>query len=306
MTKKIKYLIALNIILIAAISLSLKKNTASSTLNDIDTQFALADSSMAYRITLGSHTLAKGQDGAWTINDKYQVDERRVQSLLVLLQRISVKRPVSEQMKENVIQELNQAGVTVQTLDINGQELQSFRMIGKDEDTYASIEGSTPYLIHIPGISVKVSDWLDTEEVDWRNRQVIQTTWRTLKKLTVSYQNDTQNSFEVAFNNNFYNVPGVNQLDSAAVYDYLVRVQEFKASRFVSNRPNLADSLTALSPLCSISYQDLYTERDNSLHIYPTQQTLYGVLEKGKEVIEISPRALESIMVPKSQFEKKQ
>ncbi|MGB0524388.1 MAG: DUF4340 domain-containing protein [Flammeovirgaceae bacterium] len=305
MTKKTKYLIVLNIILIAAISFSLKKNTSSSTLNRVDTQFALSDSSVVHRIVLGEQTFVKQENATWRINERYQVDERRMRSLLALLQRVSIKRPASEAIKAQVQQEIRQSGFPVQTFDVNGQELQRFRFIAKDGETYAAHEEANPYIIHVPGVSLNLANWFTANETSWRNRQVIQTTWRTLKNMDVSYKNDPSNSFQITFADNFYNVPGISQLDSAAVYDYLLRIQEFKVSRFIADRPNLADSLALLQPLCSIGVQDLYSERDNTLSIYPTNETLYGVLEKGKEVVEISPRALESIMVPKAAFEKK-
>lgn len=306
MTKKIKYLIALNILLLAAISLSLKNSSTSSTLNNLDTQFALADSSLVYRVVLGKNNFVKQENGTWIINETFQVDNRRMQSLLTVLQRIDVKRPAAERIKKSVKAELQGKGYQVATFDESGQALQNFQLINKEDESYAALGQADPYIIYIPGSPINVSEWLSAEEINWRDRKVLYTTWRTLKRLKVDYRGNAQSSFEISFDNNFYNVSGVSKLDSAAVYDYLVQFQEFKAGKFLTDRPNLADSLSKLSELCTISIQDLYAERDNTLKVYPTENNLYGVLQKDQEVVLINPRVLETILVPKANFEKKE
>lgn len=180
MTNKIKFLIAINIILIAAISFSLKTTTKNSTLNNLNTQFALADSSLAYRIVLGEQSFVKQEDHTWQINETYKVDAGKAKSLLALLQRISIKRPASEQVKTTIQQELINSGLPVRVLDQNGQELQSFKMVTKDDETYAAINGSEPFIIHIPGVAINLAEWLTANEISWRDRQVMYTTWRTL------------------------------------------------------------------------------------------------------------------------------
>ena len=307
MTKKIKYLIVLNVVLLGAISFSLKTKAPTSSLNTLDTQFALADSASVNRIVLGKNTFTKQESGAWRINDSYAVDDRRMVDLLTILQRIGIKRPASDADKAAVQAAITQEGLMAQFSDESGEQAREFKMVERNGETFAILGSADPYIIHTPGVDINLAEWLTAPEATWRDRRVIYTTWRTLKKLEVKYWNDTNNSFQISFDNNFYNVSGVDKLDSTAVYDYLVQFQEFRAANFVVNRPQLADSLTQKAPLCTITVEDLYEDRNNSLLIYPTEEEIiYGVLAKNKEVVQLAPRVLQSVMVGRDRFRKKE
>ena len=306
MTKKLKYLIIINLVLLVAIAFSLIDTDSNTTLNSLETQFALTDSSLVQQIVLGENVLDKQQDGSWTINNKYLADQRRITFLLGLLQRVTIKRPASTQVAAQISKAIESQGIAVKTLDANGQELLSFKMIGQEEETYAALAGAQPYIIHIPGVPIEIANWFAVDQAEWRDRHVLFTTFRTLKKLAVNYPKDAQSSFQIQFDNNFYQISGVDKLDSVAVFNYISQFQDFQVSRFVPKRPSLADSLSLLEPLSVISIEDLYSERDNKLSVYPTEEALYGVLEKDKEIVLISPRALESLMIAKEQFKRKE
>jgi len=147
---------------------------------------------------------------------------------------------------------------------------------------------------------------MTAHEATWRDRHLFVTSPSTFKKLTVQYPTSNENSFELKFENNDVIVSGISKLDSNAVDGYLSNYPLLEAVRYLPEQAQKLDSLNQLAPLCIISLEDLYAERNNILKIYPSKEIIYGVLEKQQELVELSPRMLKATLVGRQAFVKKE
>jgi len=304
MTTKIKLLLALNILLLAAVLFSLQSNDKNTTLSVSQQEFTLEDTSGISKIELGSNTLIKKGIDEWEVNENYKVQPSRMQSLLAVLGRIQIKRPVPEASVDSVKILLAKSDFKVTIYNEDGI-VKSFEIAGSGENTYARLgPNKVPYIVYIPGYFVNIYELFNISEQAWRDKRVIYTTWRTLQKLEINYTGDAKNSLAISFDSSFYKVDGVARLDSAKLYTYIQQYQEFEVDAFVRNDSNLKNSLSETSPFCVMVLNDLYESRNNSLLIYPNDSTVYGVVEKSGEIVKMNRNMLRNYLVSKQEFEK--
>ena len=305
MTKKAKLLLGLNILLLVAITIALQSPFSNSSTSSSSAQFAVADTSLVQQIQLGPKKLVKEKPNAWVLNDTYLASNRKIKLLIDVLAKLDIKRPLSGQEAEKISNLIKAKGQTITIKDQQGQTIQSFRIYGEGEETYASLDGGEPYNIYIPGTYLNLYEWLAAPVTEWRNKQILQTSWRTLKGLSVSYIGDTENSFEIGFNEKFYEVKGVQKLDTAALYNYIVQYQDFRITQFLTQETELKEQLKEKTPFCTIAIQDLYEQRNDTLDIYPVGKDPVGYLRRSNELVALNPKSLESVLVPRKAFQKK-
>jgi hypothetical protein len=301
MTTKIKLLLALNITLLAGVLFSLQSSDSNNTLSDTQQDFTLQDTSGVSKIELGENTLVKTGLDEWEVNNNYKVQPSRMQSLLAVLGRVQIKRPVPEASIDSVKNLLEKSNFKVNIYNQDGV-IKSFELAGSGENTYARLgTDKIPYIIYIPGYFVNIYELFDIGEQAWRDKRVLYTTWRTLQKLDVNYTGDAKNSFSISFDSAFYKVEGIERLDSAKVYSYIQQYQSFEVESYVDDE-NLKNTLSETAPFCVMVLNDLYESRNNSLLIYPNDSTIYGVSEKSGELVKMNPNMLRNYLVSRQEF----
>ncbi|MFT5618386.1 MAG: hypothetical protein ACI85I_001619 [Arenicella sp.] len=304
MSKKTKLLIAFNLVLLVAIAFSWQTNSAKS--NQTETlPLAEIDTANIQQITVGDLVL-EADKGKWKLNSKFMASERRMDFLLSAFGRLDSKRPVSQKEIEQITQ-LPPNKLT--TMEITGADNSktSFQFANLDNETFLITGNNEAYFnIHIQGIYLNIYDLFSAPITEWREKKILQTSWQTLKSMQVEYAGDSENGFQIAFENNFYSVQGVKKLDSGAVYNYITQYQDFSVLEFLPKSANLEDSLRKTTPLATIKIEDLYEERGGILEIYPSNQQIYGWLKKEDELVLLNPKMLQNFLVPKQAFVRKE
>ncbi|WP_020527401.1 DUF4340 domain-containing protein [Flexithrix dorotheae] len=304
MTKKIKILIGVNLVLIIALFFSFQSfNSNSSTIDESISSFALRDTSGVDRIMLGNIELVKESEDEWLINGEFVAQPARIKSLLAVLSRIEVKRPVAESSKEDINNRLENNGIEVKAF--SGDELiVNYQLSGKDDESYAKIDENDPFIIYIPGYFVNISELFTIKPSEWRDNRILNTSFNSVQSLELEYPHSPENSFEIKYDGSFSTIEGIDRLDSAKVYAYLQQYQDFTAKFFVENAKTLKDSLLNAQPFCKISLKDLYQGRNNNLRIYINPEVIYGISENPAEVVVLDRQKLRNFLVGKPEFVK--
>ncbi|MDW7690329.1 hypothetical protein R9C00_23805 [Flammeovirgaceae bacterium SG7u.111] len=301
MTSKLKILIGINIALAIGVVLSFQTSESSSTLDMNTRVFSLNDTTLTItKIQLGEDILETKGPEQWMLNSTYPVNAQRIESLVQLFQKIEVKRPVGDSFKAEVEKELARNPIDIHVFS-GPTEALNYKIAKQGNETYASLPDGQLFSIYVPGTYLDLYTILDIDEQDWRDKRVLLTSWRTLKRMEVKYPGDTENSFTVEFDSVFYKVPGIQQLDSAKLYAYIQQFQTFRVEEFVQ-RSSLRDSLRRQQAMCIITLNDLYREQDNELLLYPGKDVFYGISQKTNEAVTLNRNMLRNFLVSRKEF----
>ena len=112
----------------------------------------------------------------------------------------------------------------------------------------------------------------------------------------------TKNSFQISISDRFFQVSGVQKLDSANLYSYISQLETVQAEKFVENPDELREKLRASSPFCSIQIEDSDKSRNKTVEIYPGQTGIYGWLRESDEIVLFEQKVIENVMVSKQLF----
>ena len=161
---KLQLLALLAVVLLLAIFFAIPSQNSSSDKSLInETKYALEDTTGITKLVLGEQTLtqSKTNSSEWVMNNEFVVDEEMIASLWAIMQRIEVKKPVSESIKGEVINSFLVNGINVQVFKGDNQ-IRNYKVCTHEGETYAMQEESTsPYSIYIPGYYLQIRDIFD-------------------------------------------------------------------------------------------------------------------------------------------------
>lgn len=316
MTRKLQILIVINLVLLVGIGWTLTRSDKREIEQD-DTarQFALQDTAGVNYLEIAGHQIRRQPDQTWLIDETYQVQERVIRTAFTILQGIEAKRQASQATAESAEGIMASKGVDVKIF-ANGAQRLSYRIApGPDQDALAQLPGGEPFLVYLPGYFFDLYEFFDLKVHEWRENRILLTSPRTLQQLTLDYPAQPANNVAIRWEGDprsptaFFVVKGVNTLDTAQLWDYLVRFEQFSV-RFLPDRQMLKDSLKAESPICVIRLEDAVADRNNALEVYRYQDALLGISGKTEEVVEldqrfINPRSRFSLLVSPDYFRRK-
>ncbi|GAB4331519.1 MAG: hypothetical protein OHK0038_06450 [Flammeovirgaceae bacterium] len=303
MSKKLKVLILLNVVLIIALISSWKWNDWKNFSSNSDTgTYALADTGAILRAELGQTILEKQNSKEWLINQKWIAAPEKINDWLTVLVRIQEKRNITQAGLDSVKQILHQRGLQVSLFSKDGL-LKKYKIAGNKDETYLMMEGEKPIVVHVPHFLGNLVPFFSADDT-WRERRVLMTSWRTLKSYKIDYEEQKQDNIAIDFDSVFYKVQNVGQLDTAKLFQYIDRVENFRVKQFLPKN-SLEESLVKLKPYCKIEMQDLDKQRSNSLSCFMTDSIFYGINHRTNEIVSIDKRAMQMLLVKPSFFEKR-
>ncbi|WP_338763680.1 hypothetical protein WAF17_20220 [Bernardetia sp. ABR2-2B] len=301
---KLKLLTLLAVILLLAIFFTIPSQKSSSDKSIIsETKFALEDTTGITKLVLGEQILSQSQINSsnWLMNDDFVVDEEMIASLWAIMQRIEVKKPVSESIKDEVINSFLLNGIDVQVFR-NDNQIRNYKVCTHEGETYAMQQESTsPYSIYIPGYYLQIRDIFDIRPYEWQDRTLLATTPNTFRSLSVDYPQNKEESFTIDFTGKTFKIRGLAEADTNRIYEYLPYFSGVMGEQYVKN-DNLQDSLKSLSPTAIFSLNDIRNEEPQKLEIY-TARGKYFVLFKNQLLL-FSPQLANILLRTKSDFVK--
>ncbi len=324
MTKKLKILIATNLFLILAIITTIALNGRKISFQNEDLpDFSLLDSANTDKLVFGKIVLKRQFGANWTINDSIQADNFMIEQLLMMLQKTTIKRSLTDKSQAEMAAKITQKGTKIEFFA--GNTLQkSFMILGEENETFAQIvalnnndlakneqKNQKPYVIHTPAYKAVLHEIFTLPEKEWRNRSLISVGWNSLQYLELSYNQKPEQSFSIIFdsllykesNQIFYKMQGIKQLDSVMLFNYIKAFNNVRVAKYLDNK-NLRDSLQKIPPYCTIKIDDLSPKQRNTLRLYPTANKMFAIVEKTNELVLFDMRYISGLLVRKKDFEK--
>lgn len=278
MTKSLKYVILITILLVANLWLFFADSFQSTT--DRANYFDALDmeSVSMIQFVVKSDTVKLERSGqGWTLNDSYKADEGFTNTLISVLNRVEVGRTIGNWDQPI----LGEAEIE---FDFNSRYRFQFASNLNGIKSYF-IENGEAKEVAVPGYRDNVVDLFKLHPDQWRDRLVFDGSWRTIQKVTVEYANGND-PFEIKFDDTFFLLNGQSPQDSTAVIDYLNQYEYFQANEMVSQgRFPEFDSLMNTQPIAIITLDDIKSEEPAVLTVFPRlgEQRYHMMLKDGKQ-----------------------
>mgnify|MGYP007000382956 len=126
------------------------------------------------------------------------------------------------------------------------------------------------YQVNIPGYQDFLASIYKLKLDQWRNRLVFKGNWRTIQKIEVVYPEKSDKNLVIRFEETFYKVDGLKEIDSSAVVTYLNQFEYLQANERISLGFSSAyDSLSQTVPEMIISISDIKYKLPIEIKIFP-------------------------------------
>ena len=223
------------------------------------------------------------EKGYWQLNAKYRADQKLVELLLAVFNRVEIQRPVSKKLKPEVINELSSNGIGVEIFS-QGELLQKFLVGGNaiKTNTYFAQTVENPFVITLPGYNNYVAGIFKLTRNQWRDRLIFSSTWRSLKSLSISYLGLPQNDILIDYKKEQLVMEGVKTLDTASMLSYIENFNQFHAIGFIDpgEYPRF-DSLLTTDVAVTIALNDIDSKKNQVLQLYPRIPNDHGMNRDG-------------------------
>ncbi len=266
--------------------------------------FAIQDTSSVKSVQIGDIILQRAQNdnlraqddkdqkNGWNVGEN-KADPAFVDHLLNVMLRVRVKKPVGTMTK---------GGVPIR---IEGYEPFQFTWNETKTKTFF-IRDEQGYEVEIPGFTDYLGGIFELEEDQWRDRLVYDGSWRTIQKLTLDYAADDQHDFSIAFEQDFFKIPGIQKIDTAAMMNYLNQFEYFQANERISEgRIPAMDSLFHTAPLAELTIDDINQKTPITMIIFPRrpQDGFHLLLDPTGQMIAVDVQRTAQILMKKSDFQ---
>ncbi|WP_291727214.1 hypothetical protein [Bernardetia sp.] len=300
---KLKLLTLLAVVLLLAIFFAIpsKRSSDKSILNE--TKFALEDTTGITKLVLGEQTLSQSPTNSsnWLMNGDFVVDEEMIASLWAIMQRLEVKKPVSESIKDEVINSFLLNGIDVQVFR-GDKQIRNYKVCTHEGETYAmQTESASPYSIYIPGYYLQIRDIFDIRPYEWQDRTLLATTPNTFRSISVEYPQNKDESFTIDFTGKGFRMREFAEADTNKIYEYLPYFSQMMGEQYVKN-DKLQDSLQALSPTATFTLNDIRSETPQVLNLYTAREKYFVLFDN--QLLLFSPSLADIILKTRSDFAK--
>ncbi len=263
--------------------------------------FAVSDTSMVNKISiqgLNSEISISRESNAWSLNNKYRVDEGLRRLFFSILQRVSVRKPVDMAPSDSIY------------VSLQGEENLEFVMFSNPTKTrtyFYHPEDKQSYEVEIPGYNEYLGGIFELKENQWRDRLIMDENWRSIKSVKLDYSND-QPDLSIEFNGKFFNLEGVNSLDSSRVIDYLNQFQVFEVNEIISReRFPQYDSLSNTAPVAALTITSIRNSAPSQLKLYPAIDNMaFQLVTKNDELMILDSERASQILMKPQDFQAKE
>ncbi|MGI9545021.1 MAG: DUF4340 domain-containing protein [Cyclobacteriaceae bacterium] len=232
--------------------------------------FAIKDPSLVNQIVLSSSedsVILAQEAGIWQVNGRYPTDVSSLNLLLSVLQQVEVNRPIGRQLRDEWWDRLQDSGTKVSVFS-NGELITTFIAGGDPAQSisyFADLDNQAIYQVRLPGYNTYLSEIFEKPENHWRDRRVFTTSWQTLDKISADHLSDPTQSFEILLEGTTYMVPGVNQIDTAKLFNFLDGITYLQLNQYV-------DTLVGGEPKLTVEVKDIDPLKSRKLIVYPLME----------------------------------
>lgn len=225
-----------------------------------DRDFAVKDSEKIGKIFLAdreNNTVLLERKGPkkWILNKTYKADQSAVDELLRTLRLMTVKAPVADAARENVIKGMAVKNTRVEIYDRKGKLIKAFFIgapVERGSGNYMLMDGSDElYVVHIPGLNAMLHTRFFTDLPKWRDREVFHYEPGSIRRVEVEYPVQADQSFAIE----------VYRRDSFALYP----LHREALPNAIPEKRNIARYLNAFREVNAEAYLNSYSKQDSIL-----------------------------------------
>jgi len=205
---------------------------------DIDREvFAYDDPSQIDRVSidLGEEVVELNFDGTrWLVNSQYKADPQRVKVLFAVLKQVRARRAAARQQQDSLQSKMSTDGQTVSFFS-SGKKIHGFKVIGNADKglTFMSQPQEDIYVAEIPGYRSYLAGIFEVDEQGWRDPLVFDINWRNIQSVHIIYPNQSENSFDVSFNDGDYKINQLQKTDTTKLFDLLDEVSRLYVNDYL-------------------------------------------------------------------------
>jgi len=281
----------------------------------VENTFALADTSNLNRLVIEKDGkvvsyFQKLPNGAFKLNDSIAVDAQMTEILLKVFSKIKIKREAPASRADSIKSELEKSGYKISFYNQAQEIIKSFyinKYKGNPEFAQAFYPNDeVPYLVNVPGFQNNIVDLISLNALDWKDRIVFNSNWRSILEVEIEYFKNANASFLLKYKNGFFDLNNSAKPDTAKVVNYLNSYSQFRIGAYLDAKENiLTDSLKLTKPFCRIRIIDIDQKNSNSLIIYPYQKNdalIYGKNERNGEFFMVPRSIVAELLASKDSF----
>ncbi len=268
MKRKNIILLSIIIVLIFANILLLIDSPVTSSMDYDPTLFAIEDTTLINEIQISStgRDINMKRVNGWILNDKYPSDPNVLRLFKAVSQRVRIVRKLSVQEVEDLNDQrfIGDVNVLIDDSDLtygvygNAMATKTFFLLGK--------EG---FEVEIPGYTDFVGAVYQLTEDQWRDRLIFNGNWRSIQKILIDYEG-TSSDLTITFKESFFEVEGIEELDSNFVVSYLNEYEYLQANERISKgRFPKYDSLSQTEVFTWILVDDIKYREPLTIRIFP-------------------------------------
>lgn len=150
----------------------------------------------------GNNIILSKTNNNWIINDKYDVRDDAIKTLLSTIEQIEIQRPVSNTSFNNVIRQLATTGVKVEIYYNNNVKVYTVGSSTPDHlGTYMLMDDAeNPYIVHIPGFNGFLSPRYGIQGYElninnWRDNSIFKINSEEIQEISLLNYNEQEKSF---------------------------------------------------------------------------------------------------------------
>jgi hypothetical protein len=236
---------------------------SSGTLNEKEEAFAIDDTSAIGKIFIadmkGKSVVLQRSKDTWIVNNKYEVRNDIIKTLISTLKRVKVSYPVPHSAEKTVVTNLASNNKKVEIYDRNGELMKSYLVGGGTLDsrgTYMLMDGAkNTFVTAIPGFQGVLDTRYVTDEQVIRSTAIFRFRINEISSVSVKYADQPDSSFTIT----------VLGPDSFA----LQNGSGLKANSKILNHERLQNYLRLFESINCEGYQNDLPKKDTILQTIP-------------------------------------
>lgn len=290
MSKSAKYIVATALLLIANLWLFL--SGSGNDIKEAERYFDPEDLDgvSGFEFIYGGDTVWISQTGeGWVVNNEYLADQSFINTLISVLERVEVGSTIENWDREPL-------GSAEVEFDFNSRYRFQFATNPNKTRSYFITQAGTRE-VSVPGYRDNVVDIFTLHPDQWRDRTIIDGSWRTIQNIAV--ENERGEDFQISFAEKFFLLNGNSPNDSSSVVGYLNQFQQFQANEMISpGRFEEMDSIAGTQPFASVTIDDIKYENPIRLEIFPGKpnQSYHLVKDQDGQRMVIDARRVNQIL----------
>ncbi len=141
----------------------------------------------------------------WLVNDKYLANKSAMESMLTVLRDVDVKYVPPRASYSTIIQSIAGLGIKVEIYDRRDNLMKAYYIGGVPQDERGNFfimeDADQPYVVHLPYFVGNLRARFTLSEEQWRDRAIFSERTSEIKKISVRYPSQEDESFIVERNN---------------------------------------------------------------------------------------------------------